>query len=488
MRLVPVVLVVAACGGGSATPDAKIDGPPDAPPDADPSVHGTWVDTYYVAAGPMMVPSCNTPPAAVVVDPSSGNVTTYTGTCRSDGSFTIHTPDGVTDYYVRVGGSLYATSVHSGLDLGSDQLGRPDSLSTFGVELSLNLTGMETWASADVMMAWAPNNGFYQPLSFDTGAPATNDTTLVATAPWLGDQVDQSRSDTLSIYQLGRHNMTAGGGIGYLTLDRGYDVSAFTMTANTQAHIPPTGSAAFNTPSTGVLDIQLDVPAWDAYASVATPSTAVRTISTTVVAAASPDVTSSPSLFSFATDSSTLGSIDTNAIDYGDPFPTSWGRRARISEAFTTNYTFNFANGSLDAVVAQDTLVSAAEGNPLQPVLSPPLNVMIDSDSAFTATTISATPMVSWSAPSAGAPTDYELTVYEAHVNSTTLTFTQALHLVTKATSVRIPQSYLLPQRQYVFRLTAHTRQGIDVSRTPFKNGAKSYTADVLSALVTTNF
>jgi hypothetical protein len=280
----------------------------------------------------------------------------------------------------------------------------------------------------------------------------------------------------------------AASSIGYDTLDRGYDVSSFTMAANSTAHIPATGSAGFSPPAAGVVDIQLDVPAWDTFASVATPSTSARTMSTTVFAAATPDVIASPSLFSFSADSSPLGTIDTAAINYGDPFPSSWGRRARITEAFTTNYSFNLANGSLDALVQQIVPVNMAEGNPLAPVLSPPLSPMIDSDSAFTATTINHAPMVSWTAPATGTPTDYELTIYEAHVNSTTLTFTQALHLVTKATSVRIPQGYLLGQRQYVFRITAHQRQSVDVARTPFKLGQSSYSADVLSTLVTTNF
>jgi len=486
MRLVFLVFVMAACGGGSASPDAKIDGPPDAPPDADTFVHGTWVDTYYVTAGPMMAPACFSAPAAVIVDPNTGVVTTYTGTCQNDGSFTIHTPEGVTDFYVRAGGGLYATTMHSGLDLGTDQLGRPDTQSTFGVELSLNLTGMEAWTTGDVIMAWAPNNGFYQALSFDTGAPASTDTTLVATAPWNGEQVDQSRSDSLAIYQLGRHTMA--NTIGYVTLDRGYDVAGFTMAANTQAHIPATGSAAFTTPTAGALDIQIDVPSWNAYGSLATPSTTARTISTTVFAAATPDVINSPSLFSFATDSTSLGSIDTAAINFSDPFPASWGRRARVTEAFTTSYTFNFATGTLDALVTENVPLNAAEGNPIEPYVTPPLSPMIDSDSAFTATTINHSPVVSWTAPASGTATDYELTIYEAHVNGTTLTFTQALHLVTKATSVRIPEGYLLGQRQYVFRITAHSRMGIDVAKTPFKNGLKSYSADVLSTLVTTNF
>src|SRR5512135_719313 len=132
MRLLLPLLLTAACGGGSATPDARIDTPPDVPPDADTSVSGTWVDTYYIASGTMPMPACFSAPVAVVVDPGTGNVSTYPGSCRADGSFKIATPPGVTDYFLRAAGGLYETTAHSGLDLGSDQLGRSDATSTFG--------------------------------------------------------------------------------------------------------------------------------------------------------------------------------------------------------------------------------------------------------------------------------------------------------------------------------------------------------------------
>jgi hypothetical protein len=490
MRAAPLILTVAACGGGGNTKsDAPtvVDGTTDVAIDADTSVKGTWIDTWYPASGaPVMMPACSSTPTAVVVDPQQGFVKTYPGNCAADGTFTIATPAGVTDFYIRASGSLYATTAHSGIALGTDHLGRNDATGVSGVELAYNLTGMSSWTVGDVIMVWSQNLGFYQSLVFDTNGPNAGDTTLTASAPWYGEAIDNAKGDSLQTFQLGKH--TSGSGLGYVTLDRAYSVAPFAMATNAMVHVPASGSDAFTSPTNGLLQVTIDVPTWDTFASVSVPTVASRTMATSCYAAVTPDVVPSPSLFSYSQDSSSLGTINFGTISFADPFPTAWPRRVKLVESFAMTYSFNGATGTLNAQDTEVMSISDAETGTLTAKLGPPLNVQFDGGAALTSTFINQAPLITWSAPSVGTATDYEVTVYEARANGATLTFMQSFRIVTKQTSVRIPMGYLLGQRQYVVRVTAHNRPGIDVALTPNHVGAQTFSADMLSALVTTNF
>jgi hypothetical protein len=487
MRFVLPVLTVVACGGGGgSSPDAPpIDAPPDIAPDADTSVTGTWVDTYYPTSGAVMTPACTSAPVAIVVNPNNGVYDSYPGTCHADGSFTVATPPGVTDYYLRVAGGLYAMTARGGLMLGTDHLGRSDAAGISGVELSLNLYGMQPWALGDVIMVWSENVGFYESLVFDSNAPNVSDTTLTGTAPWYGDQLVAAKSDVLQVFQLGKHTSAS---LGYVTLDRAYTAAPFTMLAIATSHIPSAGMDTFVTPSASTMHISIDVPSWDGFASQVTPNTTTHTIAANIFAAVSPDVLPSPPLFSYSQDSSTLGAIDFGTVSFTDPFPAAWQRRIRVSETFSTDYMFNGATGSLNAVMQEIVPLSAAEAGTIAATVGPPRNITIDGGGFFTSTFVNQAPVVAWDAPTLGTPTDYEVTVYEAHVNATQLTFSTTLRLVTKATSVKLPAGYLLGQRQYVFKVTSHSRLGVDVGLTPQHGGGRAISAEVLSSLVTTNF
>jgi hypothetical protein len=483
--MVSVLLVVGACGGPGLGPDAgPPDARPDAPPDADPGAFGTWIDTYYPSSGPVTASACNGAPGALVVDPSSAQAASYGGTCHADGSFVVHTPAGVNDYYLKVGGRLFATAAHSGLDLSTDHLGRADVTPAPGAMLSLNLTGMTAWALGDVVMAWSANVGFYETLAFSAGPPGSGDTALAATAPWYGYKIDGAKSDVLQLFQLATHQTA--GGVSYLTLDRTYDVAAFTMPVNQTTAIPASGSAAFSTPGASSSLLSLDVASYDGLAAAAAPAASSRAIATTIYAAVTQDVIPSPPLFMFSRDSSSLATLDFGNLHFGDPFPAWWQRRVKVTESFTQTYTFNGATGTLAAEVATIVPFADAQLGAISAKLGPPTAITVDGVAAPTADTISMTPAIAWSTPALGTATDYELTIYEARSNNTSLDFTPQLHLVTKATSVRLPYGYLLPQRQYVVVVTAHARANVDVSLTPFRAGLRSSSADALSALLST--
>lgn len=485
MRFVSLLVALAACGGPAAKPDAAIDAPSDMV-DADTGITGTWVDTYYETAAPAMQPACTSSPQAIVVDPSTAQFTSYSGACHADGTFRLDTP-ALTSFYLKAGGELFLTTAHAGLDLSQDHLGRSDVSSAVGVDLAIDLSNMVAWATGDLLVAFSANTGFTESLVFSANAPAANDTTVAASAPWVGYSVDAGKGDSLQILQLVTHQTT--GGLSYLSLDRAYEMTSLTMAANTTAHVPATGADAFGVPASATSFLAIDAGSFDTFAAIATPSTASRTIAATAYASPTPDTLPSPPMISFKQDSTGLTTLNFGNVRYGDPYPASWQRRVRVVESFATSYTSGGASGSLSALVQSSVPLSAAQTGTLAAPIGPPTDVKIDGYPAATAGTVSQTPLVEWSAPSVGVPTDYEVTVYEARVSATLLTFAPVVHLViSDATSVRIPTGYMLGQRQYVIAVTSRVRIGIDASHVPFHDGMRSATADTLSSLVDTAF
>jgi hypothetical protein len=484
-KVVAVVVMVVACGddgsSNNTTIDAGIDSPVGVTPDAPSPLDGVWKDTYFTANGSMPANACNSAPAAVKVDDVSAAQTTYAGSCKADGSFTIEAPVILGTYYLRAGGVLYETDKRSGLDLGTDRLGRSGVAAITGVTLDLNVNNMQPWSSSDVLVAFSSNVGYRQTLSFMSGAPTTSSTAINGVVGWSGYQIDSSKSDQLQIMQLGKH--TSVDSVDYLTLDRAFYVPAFTM-SNNMEH-PLTGS--FTSPDPKTMTLAIDVSSFNQFASAVAPNVTTKSVQGVAYAAVSTDVPESPPLFSFVQAADSATSINFGTVGYGDPFNASWQRMVRVQVSNLAEYTYNGKTGSLTAVVARVMTKAAAEAGTVDAKLGPVTNVKFDADDAMTDESISPVPVVSWSAPTLGSPTDYEIQVYEAVSSGSSLSFSSVLRLVTKSTSVRIPAGYLLGQRQYVFVVRARIREGVDVSTTPLRAGTQSSVADTITALVTTD-
>ncbi|HEY5952439.1 MAG TPA: hypothetical protein VIV40_43370 [Kofleriaceae bacterium] len=476
---------MAACDGApNVKPDAGADAAasPDAPADADLGINGTWRDTYITASGPMAVSVCSSALTAVVVDSTTAAVTPYSGACKPDGSFRINAPGNLESFYLKVQGGLYETTKRSGLDLSTDYLGRNDVAPITGVNLGLTMTGLESWATGDVLMAFGANIGYSAPLSFTSGGPTNSSTTLTGTAPWAGYKIDSSKSDVLQLVQLGLHTTT--NSLSYLSLDRSYDVPAFTMSNNST----PSIGGVFTAPPAGSITLDVNVSSFNQFATVANPNVTLKTIAGSVYAAASAEVIASPSLISFARDASSVTAMNFGSLSFGDPFPNAWQRYVKIQEAFAVPYMWNNVSGSYNAQMTRVLTKAEAEAGAIDAKLGPPRNPKLDGVDAFAGTTnISPVPVVSWEAPALGTPTDYEVQVYEVQISGSALRFISTLRLATKQTSVRVPAGYLLGQRQYIFVIRAHTRDGADLYTTPLRNGTSTSTAETLTALVTTD-
>jgi hypothetical protein len=256
------------------------------------------------------------------------------------------------------------------------------------------------------------------------------------------------------------------------------------MANNTAATI----SGAFTTPTASSLQLRVDSGSFNQFAAVSNPNATTTTLDGSLSATVSPDAKGAPALVAFGTPTNGVASVDFGTLTFGDPFPTGWKRMMRVQAVFQVPFTYAGITTNRGATMTRIASYATANTTIIDAILSPPTSPKFDDLDAHTATTVSLVPKLSWSAPTLGTPTDYEVQVYEVTVvNLSSLKFSSVLKLTTKQTTVRIPVGVLLGQRQYVFSITARMRQGIDIYTTPLQNGETSATAETLTALVTTN-
>ena len=170
-----------------------------------------------------------------------------------------------------------------------------------------------------------------------------------------------------------------------------------------------------------------------------------------------------------------------------DPYPAAWKRLVRIQEAYVVPYSLNGVNSAVNAIASRVLPASTADTTIIDAILGPPSSPKLDGVDAFTATHISPVVKVSWSAPTLGTPTDYEIQVYEVTIDGTSLKLTSVIKLTTKLTALRIPAGVLLGGRQYVFSIRSRIRENVDIYTTPLRAGETSSSVEVLTAIVTTD-
>lgn len=486
-KVLALVALAWACDGNTLgngntnNPDGGVDPDGEITPDAPPSVEGMWRDTYHTTFGPLTTASCTSAPVAVTVDQTTAVVTPYPGTCKTDGSFKIDAPGNIGTYFLRVQGVLYESNKRAGIDLSTDRLGRNDVNSITGVTLSLNVSGLQSWTNGDNLVAFGANIGFRQNLLYTSGGPSAGVSSFTGTSNWNGYKIDSSKSDSLQLYQLGKH--TTAGSLDYTALDRILTAPSFTMSNNTAHSV----TGAFGGALSSSVNLNLDVASFNQFASAVAPSHTAKTITGSAYAAVSTEAIESPSLIAFAQNSDGVTAMNFGQLFYQDPFPASWSRLVKVQVGFNVPYSYSAATGTMTALVFRVLPKATATAGLIAATLGPPTDVKFDGANAKTATLITTVPQVTWSAPTVGTATDYEVQVYEVKTVSTSLTFTSVLRLVTKQTSLRLPSGYLLGQRQYVVSVRARNREGVDVYATPLRLGPSWSSAETLSSMVTTN-
>lgn len=177
---------------------------------------------------------------------------------------------------------------------------------------------------------------------------------------------------------------------------------------------------------------------------------------------------------------------------FGNPFPSDWGVVAAMSYPFRSLQPV--PDGSGRAVYVRGALtsyVSVEELNagPMAPQVTPPLSLTLDGMPAFTVRRVLSTnPVLAWSPPSVGAPSAYQVLVYEYEPGLNQPVFRNSLYVPGSVTQVRLPPDMLDPASIYYLRVSAISAPHFDVERYPFSSWSylPQHSAEAVSTLFQT--
>jgi hypothetical protein len=180
--------------------------------------------------------------------------------------------------------------------------------------------------------------------------------------------------------------------------------------------------------------------------------------------------------------------IDAGTVQWGNPFPSSWGAGAELEYDFYNDYNDGTNDYYPVASVLENVDASTlASMSPFVPVLGPVQNILVDGNDAMTAQNVGATPTISWQAPAIGTATNYEVTVFELDAANQPYP-TPVVNIITKHTAAMLQPGVLTTGKLYYVRVTAENRGSVDVDVTPYAHGVPEYLTDALSNVLTASF
>jgi hypothetical protein len=417
---------------------------------------------------------------------SDGGVLAVNACGTANGTFVIPgIPQG--DYWLKDGFAYYLTSARS-VDLGFDQLGRPDVVLVDGAtvtgSLTLNLTNMAPWNTTNddlQMFSASAGIGYFSTFnSYGTTsafAPTSGATSVSNTAlnfDYGFPLVQASKGDALTLVQL---HWETDGGLSYLSADRAINRSNVEMTNGvpyvlTDSFVPLTQNAvSVDYHQTGFV-AQLPHPgATDLGGSLYLDA---------LPAGLSHGLTSgTPDLAVLYT---LIGAPDTTyAYAYGDPTP-GWPLFVTGIETFSVDSSLPLPDGGssptrTDYPSAQTWQSLVGSSVTLAPLVSPASNVLVQghpSDGA-TFTAGSDTPLIIWSA--SGSVDVWFVRLYHLTASATLTSSTVVgTFIIPGATTQMIVPPGLLQQGEwYQLRLEARVNAR-------HYDPARPYLADTLPA------
>ena len=170
-------------------------------------------------------------------------------------------------------------------------------------------------------------------------------------------------------------------------------------------------------------------------------------------------------------------------LQYGDPFDSTWTRPLTYYEGATiplpvpnSSATYNFSLVDGESV--------APSNSTIVPVALPVQNPTINGSSFFTANTAdSATPALSWTAPTGTAPYGYRVVVYVLTTLNGAPAYIPAGTYNTAGTSVTLPP--LAGGNTYIFTITTEVDGVANMQTSPFRSKLPTGFASVISAPIT---
>lgn len=465
----------AGCGPGEA----------EAPPFE--GVQGSYIDTYISDTGESEAPRM---PGAVIIaaiaqQPDS-TWKTYNGSIKADGMIEIPgVPDG--GYYLKVepqGGvpAFYFTTERV-LELGQTFGGRPDVTEiTSSTDILFTVSGLSPWQNGDSLELYSLGAGAIAFLSFEelvAGTTSIDSLAFDAYDLFPPNLIEGSKGDVAYLTQLVTRDL---GGAPYSSIGKVFKPASFSLADGQSTML----SGSFEEVPQESLSLDWKRSAFTALAGAVHPSAALRSSAFYAYAEAGGPTrvtsTVSPSVISLFAAGDVTADL-AGDISYGNPFPSSWAVITAADATFGFTVMVPDAEGprALTGTVSCSAAASPGASLAFAPAMHPVKDINVNGMSTAAAVVgAGLTPEVSWTAPSAGAPPSYRVSVRK--INLTGISSSLVASVYTSGTSVVIPKGVMEKDAYYYFRVSASPNAINLASRDDF--GGYGCSAEAITDLI----
>jgi hypothetical protein len=401
-------------------------------------------------------------------------------TWGGEGRFSLRgVPEG--PYFLQYDSASFLVSSSRQIDLGRVAMGRPDALDLTGpLEINLDVTQLNPWQADDYLEFYCANTGTSLPFSWLSGPSdfISEGTTMIA-SPFdylmSGPQraINGSRGDRMLLVQHVTNQTPSG--TSYQTVGRLLRLAPFSLTdgvsiVGPMAAVPQSSSVRLSWQASAFLDVLRA-------ANPGTYSSARAGVALVALpgAATHGDYDAGMELVG-------IGSDVDEEIHYGDPH----GVDTFMSSAAWVRLSYPAPSGG--ATITFDVQVSASVGvgvdqsRTLIPVVGPVGQIRLNGEDFDTARTgATTTPTLSWSPPSIGQATAYDVLIH--HLPARQARRELVATFTTARTELRVLPDLLKAGETYVFQV--RSRAGLDFTASPFRTALPSGSADALTPAAT---
>jgi hypothetical protein len=351
-----------------------------------------------------------------------------------------------------------------GLDLGYDKPGRCDaSIAPPGTSTLMQLSGLSPWVSTSSELHAASSGAGLAATLAAGSVIADGASTVSLSVSWSGDPL-LVPTDVLWLEQLSVALHPDG-----LSYRSAVAAAQLVQTSLTGGASNTTAAQLSQVPQTGGLPVQWTPIAFErSLPDLAPPARVAPGVvpphRLSVVASPfalrypSPDVSAlSLPLATFDEPSQTVSVGLSTPLRYGQFLPAWWAERREVRYAVAVGYQ---APGALQplyeiASIAQDDALPVQPAT-IAPTLTPVRSPTIGGQSALAdQTAVTTTPTFSWTAPSTGIPTVYELDIYSLQAAAGASQATLVVRYLTASSSASLPPGVLAAGGTYFARITA---------------------------------
>jgi hypothetical protein len=451
-------------------------------------VTGTAFDRHFLEDGTtVMAPQDLSSTAFFALVSRQGGVFAFPGTGKADGTFVVPgVPEGPYVLAVQVPPApaiiFYATSARV-LDLGFDQLGRPDAVQAgASTTISASFQTITHWAQGDEFTVGSFNAGHADVGAQDPGPKAMTSFEW-SKRPWSGGLVDGTKGD--SLYFVQRSHFPGPGGDFYEAVTSGAVSHAVEMVDG--GDTPVSGALTYGPMETVSFDYR--------GTQFGALSPAIHPSLTPAGGATRIDIIGAPGATAWASGSQAAGVFQDmwllsysasggdqtiGPVPYVNPFPPSWGESLRVEGGVQVDVPLPGASGTV-AVQAWLSLtipIAEASAGPIVPHLSPVRSPLVNGSSAYGLPTgVTTTPTLSWTPPVIGTPSGYF--VYLAHYPGGGYSY-PGVSLFTDDTSITVPACALVEGDAYVATISA-VSTGVDLKAHPNRTTGELHWADAVT-------